>query len=210
MLQNTIYTKVLIAAFLLIIGAILAGIGTLIRDWYILKKEKLSTAYAFKGEIETILKIIEKRQYIKLFSKDIEIKKTELNELNRQNIDDISVPLKKEKILKLLRSLTFRVNRDVFFVKNILKNKIGLLEKTAENIVLFYGYCNAFLLDIKDSEENNKLNKKLIQSGYSPNDINSVIEDSIRRDKEILKIAEEIIKSGDESIKELNKFISKL
>ena len=208
-----IYFQIAIGLFLLIIGALFTGIAGLIRDSCRLKKEKLSTAYAFKGEIETILKIIKKRQYIELFEADIKRKETGLNDLNKQaNINnpiELDIPREKEKILKLLVSSTFRVNRDVFFVKNALKNKIGLLEKTAENIVLFYGYCNAFLLDIKDNEENNKSYREQIR--YStPYDVNSVIEGSIRRDKERLEIAEEIIKSGDESIKELNKFISKL
>ena len=109
--NSTYYYKIFIGLFLLILGAILTGIATLIRDWYRLRKEKLSTAYAFKGEIKAILEIIEKRQYKKLFSEDIERKKTELkelklNELNRQNIDDRSRLSEKEKILKLLKILT--------------------------------------------------------------------------------------------------------
>lgn len=68
MLQNTTYIQILIGVLLLIIGAIFAGIGALIRDSYRLRQEKLSTAYAFKGEINALLSIIEKRKYINLLS----------------------------------------------------------------------------------------------------------------------------------------------
>ena len=212
--NNSTYYKIFIGLCLFILGAILTGIATLIRDWWRLRKEKLSTAYAFKGEIETILEIVKKRQYVELLDNLIKDKKTKLDELIRQgnnkSLTDLERNLRKAKILKLLSSLTFQVNRDVFFVKNTLKDKIGLLGEAAKNIVLFYGYCNAFILDIKENVENNKKYHQLITQGNIPYNIDIVVKGIIGRDEEILKIAEEIIKSGDESIKELNKFISKL
>lgn len=60
--ENIDYTNTLIASiglFGIILGAIITGGIQIYSDRIKLKNEKLSTAYAYKGEIQSLLEIIE-------------------------------------------------------------------------------------------------------------------------------------------------------
>ena len=56
----------------LIVSALIAGVLSLYREHYLHVKQKLATAYAFKGEISALLDIIAKRKYIEELKNKIE------------------------------------------------------------------------------------------------------------------------------------------
>ncbi len=223
MLQNTTYIQILIGVFLLIIGALFAGIGTLIVEHYRLKQEKLSTAYAFKGEICAILDIINDREYIDSLNKMIDRHKQALYELkNVYGSQDLLISLSIIYNVRPLLSFSFSINEDIFFVKKKLGNKIGLLDNATEKIISFYGYANSFLLDIENNAKKNDEYEKLLnndnglektikyfQDYYKTYNIPYMVQNNIGRHEEMLKIAKRIIKTGDESIEGLDAFISK-
>jgi hypothetical protein len=224
MLQNTTYIQILIGVLLLIIGAIFAGIGTLIRDFYRFKKEKLSTAYAFKGEINALLDIIGNRKYISLLKEMIKSKTSALDELKDvYKNEDIRQALVVKYTIEPLLSFSFQVNEDVFFVKNKLGDKIGLLDSATTTVISFYGYANSFLLDINNNMKKNDEYEKFINNDnntldeiidklnnfYKIHSIPYMVRSNIEYHKNMLEIAERIIKTGNESIKELDKFILK-
>ena len=65
----------------LIVGALITGGLSLYKDHYRHKKKKLATAYAFKGEINALLDIIKKRQYIAELEDKIESLKIAVEKL---------------------------------------------------------------------------------------------------------------------------------
>ncbi|MCL4322598.1 MAG: hypothetical protein M1273_08315 [Deltaproteobacteria bacterium] len=218
------YTKILTIIISIFIGALLTGFATLLRDIYIKRKDRLSTAHAFKGEINSILDIMETRKYMGSLQDMIDRKKQIFEEL--KNVYKSPDSLKSLSVIYAitpLLSFSFLINEDVFFVKNKLGDKIGLLDNAAEKVISFYGYANSFLLDIENNIKTNDEYEKLINNDngleknikdledfYKIHNIPYMAENNIIYHENMLKIVNEIIEAGKKSITELDKLISKL
>jgi len=230
--KNIDYTDYFIAAiglFGIIIGAIITGFIQIHRDKIKLKNEKLSTAYAFKGEIQSLLEIIEIMELEKKLNIIVENKNLFIkfyNEQLKNTNNNIIMSLQNLAIqydVAYLYPFYFTVNQDLFLVKHTFKDKIGLLDNFLENIIKFYQYVNILLLDI----EYNKIKKdeldgirakarsasdpnQVIINYYDNHNIIGELENDIEYHKHILETLSKIVKCGDKSINDLNKFILKL
>jgi|GEM_PF-4332882 len=230
--KNIDYTDYFIAAIGLlgiIIGAIITGFIQIHRDKIKLKNEKLSTAYAFKGEIQSLLEIIEinklkeylegvinnKNRFLELYNKQLAITNNNVLE-SLHNLAGLYE-------LSYLYPFYFTVSQDLFLVKYTLKDKIGLLDNFLENIIKFYQYGNILLLDI----EYNKIKKDeldgirakarsasnpihVIINYYNTHNIIGELEIDIEIHKHILEIISKIVEYGNKCIADLDKFILKL
>ena len=224
MLQNTTYIQILIGVLLLIIGAIFAGIGTLIRDCYGLRQEKLSTAYAFKGEMEAILQLWETNEYKKMIKKMIKDEETYLQEFKKMNTPPDIVTPKQHAMSYDIRPFTpffIIADDEVFIIKKTFKNKIGLLNKVSSNIVIFYAYTYSFLTQCEINKKiynelNNLMNQgnldeikeKLIKY-YETWNVSNKTENNIKMNRAMLRLMDDIITTGEKTIDELDKFILK-
>ena len=212
----------------LIIGAIITGGIQIYRDWIILKNKKLSTAYAFKGEIGSLLEIIKIRKLKEYLDEIIDKKNKFLQEYDKQlNIThNILERLHNLAILYELSPLYpfyFTVSQDLFLVKYTFKDKIGLLDNYLENIIKFYQYVNILLLDI----EYNKIKKeeldktraearsapnthKIIENYYDTHNVIGEVEIDIEYHKSIYAVLNKIVECGENCIIDLDKFIKKI
>ena len=228
--ENVDYTDIYIPIFGLlgiIIGAIITGIIQIFRDRTKLKNEKLSTAYAFKGEIQSLLEIVETMELKKNLNEFINYKNKFLELYNEQ------LAITNNNILKSLHHLAglhevsyfypfyFTVSQDLFLVKYTFKDKIGLLDNSLENIIKFYQYVNILLLDIEynktKKEELDELRVKarsaanpheVIINYYDTHNIIGEVKNDIEYHKYILKILNKIVEYGKNCIIDLDKFIN--
>ncbi|RZD14927.1 MAG: hypothetical protein EVJ47_01195 [Candidatus Acidulodesulfobacterium ferriphilum] len=189
-------------------------------------KQKLATAYAFKGEISALLDIIAKRKYIEALSDKIKELKMSVEKLDGYFEKYIREPEEFKSTIKYLGTtpiyrFSFVVNEDIFYVKNSLKKDIGLLDNASVPVIRFYGMTNALLLDlIENNKSNDEINSKFwnisekdilnnLYSYYGFFNIHALAKKNLEFHESMLEISKTIIESGNKSVKELNKFIKK-
>lgn len=227
--MNIDYTNTLIAfigLFGIILGAIITGGIQIFRDRAKLKNEKLSTAYAFKGEIQSLLEIIKIRKLEEYLNQTIENKKTFIKFYNEQfkNTQNIIESLHNTALqyeVSYLYPFYFTVSQDLFLVKYTFKDKIGLLNNSLENIIKFYQYVNILLLDMEfnkiKKEELDEIRAKarsvtnpheVIIKYYDTHNIIGLVKNDIEYHTTILEILNGIIKYGENCIIDLDKFIN--
>jgi hypothetical protein len=208
------------------IGAAITGIISIYRDDSKFKKEKLSTAYAFKGEIQSLLEIIETRKLKEslvtiINNKELFLKyyAEQLKNTNNNNLDSLHNLANLHEV-SFLYPFYISVNKDLFLVKYTFKDKIGLLDNSVESVIKFYQYVNVFLLDIEYNKiKINELDAvrakarsaadpmKVIKDYYDKHNIIGEVENDIVYHKTILEVLTKVIEYGEECIKSLNKFI---
>jgi hypothetical protein len=218
--------KVIIGFFGIIAGAIIAGGIQIIRDILKLKNEKLATAYAFKGEIQSLLEIIEIRKLKEYLNQTIENKKTFIGFYNEQynNTKNIIKSLNNTALqydVSYLYPFYFTVSQDLFLVKYTFKDRMGLLNNSLENIIKFYQYVNILLLDMEfnkiKKEELDEIRAKarsvsnsheVIMNYYYTHNIIGYVENDIEYHKTIFEALNRIIVYGQNCINDLDKFIN--
>ena len=211
----------------LIVGTLIAGGLSLYREHYLHVKQKLATAYAFKGEISALLDIIGKRKFIEALSNKIETQKLAVEKLKEYKEGKyLGKPDGFEKMVKSLGTFpiyrfSIDVNEDIFYVKNSLKKDIGLLDDASVPVIKFYGMTNALLLDfIENKKINDRIDSKFwkipikdiennLLSHYTFFDIHALAKDNLERHESMFEMSQAIIESGKQSIEELDKFIKK-
>ena len=210
-----------------IFGAFIAGGLSLYKEHYRHVKQKLATAYAFKGEISALLDIIGKRKFIEALNNKIETQKLAVKKL-KESVEGkyLGRPDEFEKMVKSLGTVPIHrfsivVNEDIFYVKNSLKKDIGLLDDASVPVIRFYGMTNALLLDfIENNKNNDKIDSKFweipienieknLLSFYEFFNIYPLAEFNLKLHESMLEMLETIIESGKQSIEELDKFIKK-
>lgn len=210
----------------LFFGAIFTGGISVYIEHYRHVKNKLATAYAFKGEISALLDIIEKRNFVGLLDSLITQKELIHQKLMKFYIAGSSIEQQKEIVKELsidyLIRFSFLANEDVFYVKNSLRNEIGLLGEAAESVIRFYNLANAFLLDVEVNEKYNEEIKSRFWQGNSmeiidrlynfAKDFNMLYYTEVNEKihKSMLEMAKAIIDAGSEGIKKIDELIIKI
>ena len=210
----------------LFFGAVFTGGIYIYIEHYRHVKNKLATAYAFKGEISALLDIVEKRNFVGLLESLIKQKELIHQKLMKFYIAGSSIEQQKEIVKELsidyLIRFSFLANEDVFYVKNSLRNEIGLLGEAAESVIRFYNLANAFLLDVEVNEKYNEEIKSRFWQGNSiqiidrlynfAKDFNMLYYAEVngKIHESMFEMAKAIIDVGNEGIKKIDELIIKI
>jgi hypothetical protein len=210
----------------LFFGAVFTGGISIYIEHYRHVKNKLATAYAFKGEISALLDIVEKRNFVGLLESLIKQKELIHQKLMKFYIAGSSIEQQKEIVKELsidyLIRFSFLANEDVFYVKNSLRNEIGLLGEAAESVIRFYNLANAFLLDVEVNEKYNEEIKSRFWQGNSiqiidrlynfAKDFNMLYYAEVngKIHESMFEMAKAIIDVGNEGIKKIDELIIKI
>jgi hypothetical protein len=120
------------AILLLILGAIIGGVGQIAYASYTRFHEKIGLAVALKAEIESVLAIVEMRGYQTLFDLWVDHLEAAVGLIDPEHI------------------ISARIDQDYFGVFHSTREKIGILGDASAPIVKAYISAKAFMEDVRD------------------------------------------------------------
>jgi len=147
-----------------VVGGLLTTFCQLILNWHKNKQAARQVALAFKGEIESLLLITEKRKYIELL----------------------------EEAINLGQPFYFRITFSYFNIYDRNADKIGLLKgDLPQKISTFYTQAYAILEDILDIQEEHSYMSREETIGRQQ-EMLRLAKDTIEVGKDILKTIDEL------------------
>jgi hypothetical protein len=130
--------KVVLPLIGVVVGALLTGVLTLVRDWLSNRRESKKLAFAFRGEINALAEIANRRRYIENLSQAIELLKNLKN--NEQLPEKYEEELQYNIYVRLENFQVYRANA----------RNIGILKfPLPEMVARYYVQANSILEDFQ-------------------------------------------------------------
>jgi hypothetical protein len=155
-----------------VLGALLALLGGIVGTWYAARRrerdERRSLAGAFAGEIQAVVDILERRQYVE----GIEALIAEVESSGRPT------------------AVFGRIRGRYFQVYEANAARIGVLRAPLpEKIARFYTQANAFLEDIRDPSEAERLDLSCQESLDLLTEMRELLQELLQTGKECVELA---------------------